>query len=52
MEPMADKEIETLREEMEDQREEIREYLAIEGVDTSAWDDSEGATEAGADSGK
>lgn len=36
---MSDKEIEELREEMEAQREEIKAYLASEGVDVSGWDD-------------
>jgi hypothetical protein len=49
---MSDEEIEALRAEMEAQQDEIREYLASEGVDTSAWDDGEGATEARADGGE
>jgi DNA-binding transcriptional regulator YiaG len=51
-ERMSDEEIEALRAEMEAQQDEIREYLASEGVDTSAWDDGEGATEARADGGE
>jgi hypothetical protein len=47
---MSDEEIEALREEMEEQNDEIRDYLASEGVDVSAWDD--GATEARADGGQ
>lgn len=49
---MSDEEIEALRAEMEAQQDEIREYLASEGVDVSAWDDNEGATEARADGGE
>ena len=37
--PLTDAEIEALREEMRDQRGDIRTYLAIEGVDVSEWDD-------------
>lgn len=47
---MSDEEIEALRAEMESQKDEIREYLASEGVDVSAWDES--ATEARADGGE
>jgi hypothetical protein len=49
---MSDEEIENLRAEMEAQQDEIRDYLASEGVDVSAWDDGEGATEARADGGE
>lgn len=38
-EPMTDEEIEALREEIDGQREEIREYLADEGVNVSDWSD-------------
>ena len=37
--PMTDAEIEALRGEMREQREDIREYLDGEGVDVSGWDD-------------
>lgn len=49
---MSDEEIEALREEMKAQQDDIREYLASEGVDVSAWDDGEGAAEARADGGQ
>ena len=39
--PLTDAEIEALREEMREQREDVREYLANEGVETSAPDDAE-----------
>jgi len=51
-ERMSDEAIEALRAEMEAQKDDIREYLASEGVDVSAWDDGEGATEARADGGE
>mgnify|MGYP000456296088 CR=1 FL=1 len=35
---MTDKEIEELQTEMREQREEVRDYLAGEGVDVSSWD--------------
>jgi hypothetical protein len=44
---MSDEEIEALREEMEDQREEIREYLESEGVDVSPWDGAEARADGG-----
>jgi hypothetical protein len=37
-EPMTDEEIEELQTEMREQREEIRDYLAGEGVDVNSWD--------------
>lgn len=37
--PMTDAEIEALRDEMREQRGDIREYLDGEGVDVSGWDD-------------
>lgn len=37
-EPMTDEEIEELQAEMREQREEVRDYLAGEGVDVSSWD--------------
>lgn len=40
--PMTDAEIETLREEMREQRGEIREYLEGEDVDVSTWDNVAG----------
>ena len=39
-EPMTDEEVEALRTEMHEQREEIRDHLAGEGVDVSTWDDA------------
>ena len=50
-ERMSDEEIEALRAEIEEQQDEIRDYLASEGVDVSAWDD-EGAAEARTDGGE
>ena len=44
---MTDAEIEALREEMHEQRSEIRGYLDEQGVDVSTWDSS---GEAGAES--
>jgi len=35
---MTDAEIEALRDEMREQREDIREYLDDEGVDVTGWD--------------
>jgi hypothetical protein len=35
---MTDAEIEALRDEIREQREDIRDYLASEGVDVSDWD--------------
>lgn len=35
--PISDEKIDALREEMYDQRKDIREYLAGEGVDVSTW---------------
>jgi len=48
--PMTDEEFEELREKMDETREEVKEYLDAEGVDTSSWDDS--STEARADGGE
>lgn len=39
-EPMTDEEIDALRGELHEQREEIRDYLDGEGVDVRAWDDA------------
>ena len=36
---MTDAEIDALREEMREQREDIRDYLESEGVDVSGWED-------------
>ncbi|MFC4990590.1 hypothetical protein [Saliphagus infecundisoli] len=36
---MTDAEIDALREKMDEQSEEIRDYLEGEGVDVSPWDD-------------
>ena len=36
--PMTDAEIEALRDEMREQREDVRDYLESEGVDVSDWD--------------
>ncbi|ERH02419.1 MAG: hypothetical protein J07HN6_00451 [Halonotius sp. J07HN6] len=49
---MSDEAIEALRAEMDAQNDDIRGYLAGEGVDVSAWDDGEGATEARAGGGE
>jgi len=35
---MTDAEIETLRDEIREQREDIRDYLESEGIDVSDWD--------------
>ncbi|MFB6292810.1 MAG: hypothetical protein ABEH60_00930 [Halonotius sp.] len=51
-ERMSDEGIVALRAEMEAQKDDIREYPASEGVDVSAWDDGEGATEPRADGGE
>lgn len=48
--PLTDEEIEALRDEMHEQRDEIREHLANEGVDVSAWDSEQ--PEARADGGQ
>jgi len=48
--PMTDEEFEKLREKMDETREEIKEYLESQGVDTSSWDDS--STEVRVDSGE
>lgn len=37
--PMTDAEIEALREEMREQRGDIREFLESNGVDVSDWDE-------------
>lgn len=44
-EPMTDEEIAELREKMEAQREEIREYLDEQGVDSKAWETGSHAPE-------
>jgi hypothetical protein len=49
---MSDEAIEALRAEMDAQNDDFRGYLAGEGVDVSAWDDGEGATEARAGGGE
>jgi hypothetical protein len=36
---MTDAEIESLRDEIREQREDIRDYLESEGVDVSGWED-------------
>lgn len=36
---MTDAEIEALRDEIREQREDIRDYLESEGVDVSGWED-------------
>lgn len=51
-EPMSDAEIEELREEMEAQHEEIREYLDEQGVDSEAWGTGSYATKTGGDAGE
>jgi hypothetical protein len=38
--PMTDAEIEGLRDEMREQRADIRDFLEGEGVDVSGWDDN------------
>lgn len=48
--PLTDAEIDRLREEMEDQRDEIRAYLEEQGVDVSSWEDTEAARADGGDS--
>lgn len=48
-EPLTDAEIEELREEMNEQREDIKDFLEDEGVDVSEWDG--GQPEARADGG-
>lgn len=48
--PMTDEEFEELHKKMDETREEVREYLDAQGVDTSPWDDS--STEARADGGE
>lgn len=48
-EPLTDAEIEQLREEMNEQRQDIKSFLEDEGVDVTGWD--EGQTEARADGG-
>jgi len=38
--PLTDSEIEDLRKEMEEQREDIREFLENNGVDVSSWSEA------------
>ena len=43
---LTEEEIESLREEMDEQQDDIREYLESEGVDVSTWTDSSGKARA------
>ncbi|MFB6165286.1 MAG: hypothetical protein ABEJ31_09025 [Haloarculaceae archaeon] len=48
---MTDAELADLREEMDAQRDNIRDYLESEGVDVSAWDERAAARADGGDDG-
>lgn len=39
--PLTDAEIESLREELDEQRDDIQEFLEGEGVDVSGWEPAE-----------
>lgn len=45
--PITEDEIEALREDIDEQREEIREYLASEGVDVDSGDGSKARADGG-----
>jgi len=47
--PMTDEEFEELRKKMDETREEVKEYLDSQGVDTSPWDDSSNEARADGD---
>ena len=46
---MTDEEFKELRQKIDETREEVREYLNVQGVDTSSWDTlpTEGRTDGG-----